>query len=242
MRSNPFIRSGFKNIQAYDGPAMTISGTRNKTFILLAITALSFFASLYIILLNGLMSTAYTLSLVGAIGAIVLAIITAFKPEKARITSLFYALFEGLFLGSISLIFEARYPGIATRSLILTLLAVAFTLVLYREAPSLATKLRKGVMIATLCVGSIYLLGLLFSLAGIPFIMFGSSPIGILFSLVVVLIAIANLMIDYDNIVLGTHYGLPEYMEWFFAFGLLVTIVWLYLELLRLLSKLTSRN
>lgn len=242
MKSNPFIRRGFKDIQAYDGPAMTISGTRNKTFILLGLTALSFFVSLSIIFSSGTLNTAYTLSTFGAIGGLIVALITVFKPQNARITASLYAIFEGILLGSISLIFEVRFPGIATRALLLTLLAVAFTLLLYREAPDLAGKIRKGVIIATLSIVAMSFLGLIFSLFGIPFILWGNSTLGIGFSLVVVGVAIANLMIDYDNIVLGTRYGLPEYMEWFFAFGLLVTIIWIYLELLRLLSKIASRD
>ena len=242
MRSNPMIRKGFAKTEAYDGPAMTISGTRNKTFIMLGITAIAYIVSWFAILTSGSVGTAYTMSTVAGIAALVLAIITCVKPARAKTFGLLYATCEGLLLGSISLVFELMYPGIVTRTLLLTLLAVVFTLLLYKQAPELGTKIRKGVMIATLSVVAVSVLGLVFSLFGIQFILWSASPIGIVFSLVVVGIAIANLIVDYDNVARGAQYGLPEYMEWYFAFGILVTVVWLYIEILNLLSRMASRN
>ena len=204
MRSNPFIRRGMSNVATYDGPAMTLSGAKNKTFILLGITALGFAASWLAVLMSGSLLTATTLIGVSSIVAIVLAMITCFNPARAKTFGMLYAVCEGLLIGSFSLVFELTvFPGIVVRTMILTFLAVLFTLVLYNYAPDLAGKIRRGVLIATLSIAAISILGLVFSLFGIPFIFWNATPLGIGFSAVVVLIAIANLMIDYDNMEIG---------------------------------------
>lgn len=241
MRSNPMIRRGFSDAQAYDGPAMTISGTRNKTFILVGITILLSIGS-FLLSSTGSTSMVYGLTTISSIGALILALVTTFKPHLAKTTSILYAICEGILLGSISAIFNTYFEGIAIKTVFLTLLAVVLTLALYKHDPSIGGKVRKGVIIATLSVCGVSLLGLVFSLFGIPFIFWGNSLIGIGFSLLVVGIAIANLIVDYDNIAMGADYGLPEHMEWYFAFGVLVTIVWLYIELLQLLAKVASRD
>lgn len=246
MRSNPMIRKGFSQANAYDGPVMSIKGTRNKTFLLVGITTLISIFSFVLCIMNlystGSFSTAYVLSTFGSIGALVLALVTSFKPHLSKTTSIIYAVFEGLLMGSISLVFELYFPGIIIRTMLLTLLAVVLTLALYKQDPSVGGRIRKGVMIATLSVVGVSLIGLVFSLFGIPFIFWGNNLVGIGFSLLVVGIAIANLIVDYDNIALGSEYGLPKYMEWYFAFGLLVTIIWLYIEILQLISKIASRD
>lgn len=242
MRSNPMIRKGFNEANAYDGTAMTIKGTRNKTLLMLGVTSIAFIASWIGILMSGSLSTAYTLSGISAIAALILAIVTSFNPHRAKTFGMLYAACEGILMGSISLVFETMIPGIVSRTLLLTLLAVVFTLLLYKEMPSLGAKIRKGVMIATLSVLAVSVLGLIFSLFGIPFILWGNSMLGIGFSLLVVGIAIANLIVDYDNIARGAEYGLPEHMEWYFAFGILVTVVWLYIEILELLARIASND
>lgn len=244
MRSNPMIRRGFSDAQAYDGPAMTISGTRNKTFILVAITILVSIGSFLLSSSGSASSTsmAYGLTTISSIGALILALITTFKPQLAKTTSILYAVCEGILLGSISAIFNTYFEGIAIKTVFLTLLSVVLTLALYKYDPSIGGKVRKGVIIATLAICGVSLLGLVFSLFGIPFIFWGNSLVGIGFSLFVVGVAIANLIVDYDNIAMGANYGLPQHMEWYFAFGLLVTIIWLYIELLQLLAKVASRD
>lgn len=246
MRSNPMIRKGFSQTNAYDGPVMSIKGTRNKTFLLVGITTLISIFSFVLCIMNlystGSFSTAYGLSTFSSIGALVLALVTSFKPHLSKTTSIIYAVFEGLLIGSISLVFELYFPGIIIRTMLLTLLAVVLTLALYKQDPSVGGRIRKGVMIATLSVVGVSLIGLVFSLFGIPFIFWGNNLVGIGFSLLMVGIAIANLIVDYDNIALGSEYGLPKYMEWYFAFGLLVTIIWLYIEILQLISKIASRD
>ena len=242
MRSNPMIRRGFSDAQAYDGPAMTISGTRNKTFILVGITILLSIGSFFLSSNGSTSSIAYGLTTISSIGALILALITTFKPHLAKTTSILYAVCEGILLGSISAIFNTYFEGIAIKTVFLTLLSVVLTLAIYKHDPSIGGKVRKGVIIATLSVCGVSLIGLVFSLFGIPFIFWGNSLIGIGFSLLVVGIAIANLIVDYDNIAMGAQYGLPKYMEWYFAFGLLVTIIWLYIEILQLIAKMASRD
>ena len=246
MRSNPIIRKGVSQSHAYDGPVMSIRGTRNKTFLLVGITTLISIFSFILCIVNfnttGSFSITYALSTFSSIGAIVLALVTSFKPHLSKTTSILYAVFEGLLIGSISLVFELAFPGIILRTMLLTLLAVVLTLALYKQDPSIGGRIRKGVLIATLSIVGVSLIGLVFSLFGIPFIVWGNNLIGIVFSLIVVGIAIANLIVDYDNIALGSEYGLPQYMEWYFAFGLLITIIWLYVEILQLISKIASRE
>lgn len=245
MRSNPMIRKGFNSIEA-DGTAMTFKGTKNKTFLLVGITTivafLAFIWSANEVMLNANFNAPYMISIVGAIGGLILAITTCAKPQIAKTTSMLYAAFEGLIVGGMSMSFELYYPGIVGRTLVLTLLAVVFTLLLYKEVPTLGAKIRKGVMIATACIVGISLMGLLFSLFGANFLLWGNNIFAIGFSIVVVGIAIANLIVDYDNIAIGVQHGFPSYMEWYFAFGILVTIVWLYLEIMQLVARLANRN
>lgn len=242
MKSNPMIRRGLSRSEAFDTSqgVMTIKGARNKTLALLGVLVIAFIASWYAILFTGV--NPYTLSTVSGVAALILAFVTAFKPHLAKTTSLIYVTFEGLFLGSLSIVFEMIYPGIVTPAVILTFLAVLFTLLLYKEVPTLGQKIRKGVIIATFAVAAVSMLGLVFSLFGISFIFWGNSAIGIGFSLFVVGVAIANLIVDYDNIYQGAQYGLPKHMEWFFAFGLMLTIVWLYTQILRVLAQFASRD
>ncbi len=128
------------------------------------------------------------------------------------------------------------------KAAVLTLLAVIFTLLLYKEAPDLASKIRTGVIILTFTIFATSMVGLVISLFGGNFVLFGTSPIAIGFSALTVIVAIANLMLDYDNIVYGSRMGLPKEMEYFFAVGVLVTVVWVYIEMLQLLAKIALRS
>ncbi len=233
------IRKGLAQNNTYEGATMTVVGTRNKTLLMLAVTALAFIATWFIVMLNP--SLAVTLSSAAGITALVLALVATFNPHRAKTFGLLYALCEGVVVGSVSFVLERMFEGIVARTTLLTLLAVVFTLLLYNQAPTLGSKIRRGVMIATLCVAASSLIGFFFSLFGIPFFLW-TGGIGILFSLVVVVIAIANLIVDYDNVVQGAAQGLPQYMEWYFAFGIMVTVIWLYMELLRLLALIASND
>jgi uncharacterized YccA/Bax inhibitor family protein len=150
---------------------------------------------------------------------------------------------EGLFLGVISALFEAMYPGIVFQAVLLTFGTLASLLLAYKSGLIRATEnFKLGVTAATGAIVMIYVVGWIMSFfgSGIPYI-HESGTIGILFSLFVVVIAALNLVLDFDFIENGVEQGAPKYMEWFAAFGLLVTLIWLYLEILRLLAKLRSR-
>jgi uncharacterized YccA/Bax inhibitor family protein len=177
------------------------------------------------------------------IGAFVVALVTVFKPRVSPYTAPVYAIAEGLVLGAISGLYEIRYEGIVLQAVMLTGAVFAIMLTLYsKRIVKVDDRLRRGIVAATAAVVVVYLISMVMRLFGadVPFI-HEASPIGILFSLVVVGIASANLLLDFDLIEKGVAAGAPKWMEWYAAFGLLVTLVWLYLELLRLLSKLRSR-
>ena len=171
------------------------------------------------------------------------AILTFFKPRLARFTGPLYAVIEGLFLGAISHVYNLSYGGIVVQAVGLTVAVFAIVLFLYATRIIKVTdRLRMGIVAATGAVFLVYMVSLVLRLFGadVPFI-HDATPFGILISLVVVVIAAMNLLLDFDFIEQGAAKGAPKYMEWYGAFGLVVTIVWLYLELLRLLSKLRSR-
>jgi uncharacterized YccA/Bax inhibitor family protein len=181
---------------------------------------------------------------IGAIGGLVVAIVTVFKKEWAPITSPIYAVLEGFVLGGISSIFEASYPGIVIQAVGLTFGTLFALLIAYRSGLIKATEnFKLGVVAATGGIFLVYMISFVLSFFGttIPFI-HESGTIGILFSLFVVVVAALNLVLDFDFIERGAESGAPKYMEWYAAFGLLVTLVWLYIEILRLLSKLRSRR
>lgn len=179
----------------------------------------------------------------GAIGGFILAIVTVFKPKIARFTAPIYAVAQGLFIGGISHIFEAQYPGIVVQAVGLTIAVFAIMLVLFATGTIKVTnKLRTGIIAATGAVVVVYLISIVLSLFGtrVPMI-HDAGPVGIGFSLLVVGIASFNLLLDFDFVQRGVAMRAPRYMEWFAAFGLMITLVWLYLELLKLLAKLRER-
>ncbi|MEO0476566.1 MAG: Bax inhibitor-1/YccA family protein [Planctomycetota bacterium] len=189
----------------------------------------------------------------GMIGGLVLALITIFKPQASPVTAPLYAAAEGLFLGAISAIYEASFgsvegtdpmfSGIVVQAVALTMAVTFVMLTLYGTRVIRVTeKLRAGIIAATAAVFLVYLVSFLLSFAGIqiPYL-HSNGPIGIGISLVIVGIAAFNLLLDFDLIERGVQGGAPKYMEWYAGFALLVTLVWLYLEILRLLSKLRSR-
>jgi uncharacterized YccA/Bax inhibitor family protein len=177
---------------------------------------------------------------VAVLGGLGLAFATIFKPRWARFTAPLYAAIEGLVLGAISRLFEVQFPGIVLQAVGLTLAVFALMWVAFATRLIMVThRLRVGIVVATGAVAIVYLVGWVVQLFG-GSVSFISEPsaFGILFSLAVVGIAAFNLLLDFDFVQRSVAQGAPKYLEWFAAFGLLVTLVWLYLELLRLLSKL----
>jgi len=239
---NPALRANtFETLNPTLGDTMTILGTVHKTalsLVLLMITALFTWN-----LAPG-DPWANTLLIVGLIGGLVTAIITIFKKTAAPYTVPLYALLEGLALGGISRIFESSYPGIVNQAFMLTFGTLGGLLLAYRSGLIKPTEnFKLGIFAATGGIGIIYLLSFVLGMFNIQVPLVNSNSLmGILFSLVVVVVAALNLVLDFDFIEEGAKRGAPKYMEWYGAFGLPVTLIWLYLELLRLLAKLKSRR
>jgi uncharacterized YccA/Bax inhibitor family protein len=223
---------------------MTLSGTVNKTGILMlcAFATAAYTWNLYTKTLDP--SSVSGLLMVGVFGGFICAMVTVFKKEWAPVTSPIYALLEGLFLGGVSAVLNTRYPGIAMQAVGLTFGTLFVLLIAYKSGMIKVTdKFRIGIIAATGGIALFYLAQMLLGFFGVRFMAInGSGPIGILFSLFVVAIAALNLVLDFDFIERGVNYGAPKYMEWYGAFGIMVTMVWLYLEILRLLAKSRSRN
>ena len=223
---------------------MTLSGTVNKTGVLLlcALATAAWTWHLYIQSRNPADVALYLM--VGAFGGFICAMVTIFKKEWSPVTAPIYALLEGLLLGGLSAMFDLRYPGIAVQAVGLTFGTLFVLLLAYSSGIIKVTqKFRLGVVAATGGIMVFYLLQMILGFFGVHFIAVnGSGPIGIGFSLFVVAIAALNLVLDFDFIEQGVSYGAPKYMEWYGAFGIMVTLIWLYLEMLRLLSKMRSRD
>lgn len=177
---------------------------------------------------------------VGMIVGLGLAFLTAFKPKLARVTGILYALCQGYVIGAISAFYGAQFPGIVAQAILATLGVFLVMLVLYGLRVLRATpKFVKGVIAATFGIVVVYGVMLIANLFGVGEGFWTSgSPLGIVISLVVVGVAAMNLILDFDFIERGQQAGLPRYMDWYAAFGLLVTLIWLYLEMLRLLARL----
>ncbi|MBO9739353.1 Bax inhibitor-1/YccA family protein [Xanthomonas axonopodis pv. begoniae] len=246
LRESTFLDSGSGSIVTRDGQAMTLNGTVNKTGALLLMAVITAaFAWSQSIGADGMpLPVARIYMIAGAIGGLVFALATCFKPTWAPITAPLYALIEGFFLGSISAVYEARFNGIVFQAILLTFGTLFALLFAYRSGMIKATEnFKLGVVAATGGIALVYLATIVLGLFGvrIPFI-HDSGLIGIGFSLFVVVVAALNLVLDFDFIESGVEQGAPKHMEWYGAFGLMVTLVWLYIEFLRLLSKLQSRN
>jgi uncharacterized YccA/Bax inhibitor family protein len=223
---------------------MTLNGTINKTGILLLCAVATAAWTWSMFLQSGDLSVAGPLVIVGAFGGLIVGLVTSFKKEWSPVTAPIYALLEGLVLGGLSAVFNMRYPGIAMQAVGLTFGTLFVLLLAYRSGLIKVTqKFRLGVVAATGGIFLFYMLEMLLSFFGINFTTVnGANPIGIIFSLFVVGVAALNLVLDFDFVEQGVTYGVPKYMEWYAAFGIMVTLVWLYLEILRLLAKMRSRN
>ena len=239
LTENTFTEVG----RANPGDTMTVQGTVNKTAILLALTTMAA-AYTWQLFWKGQGASASLWITGGAIGGFIVAMITVFKKEWAAVTAPVYAILEGLFIGGISSLFEQRYPGIVIQAVMLTFGTLAALLAAYSMGLIRASSgFRRGIIAATGGIALLYVVSMIlgFFHIQIPFI-FGAGPVGILFSVAVVIIAALNLVLDFDFIEGGAQQGAPKYLEWYGAFSLMVTLVWLYLEILRLLSKLNRRN
>ncbi|UWZ84494.1 Bax inhibitor-1/YccA family protein [Occallatibacter riparius] len=224
---------------------MTLSGTVNKTGLLLILAFASGAWTWFKYLSAGNPGAVGGLMMLGVFGGFICAMVTIFKKEWAPVTAPLYALMEGLFLGGISAMFDQRYPGIAIQAVGLTFGTLLALLLAYSARIIKVTqKFALGIVAATGGIALFYFAQMILGFFHIQFLssVNGSGTIGILFSLFVVAIAALNLVLDFDFIERGVNYGAPKYMEWYGAFGIMVTLVWLYLEILRLLAKTRSRD
>jgi uncharacterized YccA/Bax inhibitor family protein len=240
--SNPALNEKAFKGQVAIGEAMTLQGTVNKTgLLLLCVVATS--AWTWGMAHSETPETAMPWMFGGMIGGFIVALVTIFKKQWSPLTAPLYALLEGLVLGGISAIFEKSYPGIAVQAVGLTFGTLFVMLLAYKSGTIRATQgFKLGVIAATGGIAVFYLVEMLlgFFHVQVPAIN-GSGFIGIGFSVFVVIIAALNLVLDFDMIETGVQNGAPKYMEWYGAFGLMVTLIWLYLEILRLLGKARRR-
>ncbi|HXP68030.1 MAG TPA: Bax inhibitor-1/YccA family protein [Candidatus Dormibacteraeota bacterium] len=243
--SNPALNErAFQGERAVLGEAMTLQGTVNKTGVLLICAVATAAWTWNLFLHSHSPQSVMPLALLGGIGGLIVAMVTIFKKQWAGITAPIYALLEGLVLGSISAMLEVRFPGIAIQAVSLTFGTLVILLLAYRSGLIAVTeKFRLGVIAATGGIALFYIVEIVLGFFGIHFTAVnGSGVIGIGFSVFVVIIAALNLVLDFDFIETGVRVGAPKYMEWYGAFGLMVTLIWLYFEILRLLSKIRSRE
>ncbi len=220
---------------------MTLQGAVNKTIILLALVVIGAGYTWNLFFNQGIQAVQPWM-IGGLIGGLVFALVTIFKAQWSPVTAPVYAVLEGLFIGGISALFEQRFPGIVIQAVGLTFGTLFALLLVYKSGLIKVTQnFRLGILAATGGIALVYIVSIVGGMFGwqIPLI-HESGPVGILFSLFVVVIAALNLVLDFDFIERGDGVA-PRYMEWYAAFGLIVTLIWLYLEMLRLLAKLRER-
>ena len=247
MRRHLSLRSGnpalnkntFKNFtDSSISNQMTIDGTVNKTMLSLVVLFISAYYSWN--------SFSQSYIIIGSIGGFITALITIFKKHLAMYTVPIYAVFKGLMLGSLSFIFEASYPGIVNQAVFLTFGIMGALLFAYKTKIINPTEnFKLGIFAATGGIAIIYIINFIMSFWGGGISVMdpsNSSMFSIGFSFFVVIIASLNLVLDFDFIEEASEARVPKYMEWYAAFGLLITLIWLYVEILRLLAKLQSRR
>ena len=230
---NPAFSQGFGINQSVTEEVMTLDGTVNKTGILLGLCIVGAYFGW----------NAPGLVLPAILIGFVIALFTIFRPKNSPYTAPAYAAIEGVALGGITMIFEAQYPGIGIQAIGLTFGILASLLFCYKSGIIKPTEnFRLMIFAGTMGIFILYLVSFIMSFFGNSIGFIHSNGIfGIGFSLFVVAIASLNLVLDFDFIEEGAEKGMPKYLEWYGAFSLMVTLVWLYLEILRLLAKLRSR-
>jgi uncharacterized YccA/Bax inhibitor family protein len=250
--SNPALKpSAFETEGLVIGERMTVSGTVNKTGVLLICTVATA-AWTWNRFLNAAaadpesaIASVGPLLALGAIGGFIVALVTIFKHAWSPITAPIYALLEGLVLGGVSAMAELRFPGIPIQAVALTFGTLVMLLLVYRTGIIRVTdKFRLGVVAATGAIALFYIVSMIMGFFGVRMFpsIAASSPLSIGISVAIVIVAALNLVLDFDFIERGAQASAPKYMEWYAAFGLMVTLIWLYLEILRLLQKVRSRN
>ena len=226
--------------RALGAEAMTLQGSVNKSFLLLVVLLAGALWPWSQYMSTGDPAVVGPSVLIGLIGGLALGLVISFKATLAPYLAVPYAALEGLAIGGISAVLERRYPGIAIQAVGLTFGVLAVLLVAYSMRLIRATERFRSIVIgATGAIALVYLVSLVlgFFHVSVP-VLNDATPLGIIVSLAVCGVAALNLVLDFDLIESGVAQGAPRYMEWYAAFGLLVTLVWLYMEILRLLSKI----
>ncbi|UPT72140.1 MAG: Bax inhibitor-1/YccA family protein [Flavobacterium sp. JAD_PAG50586_2] len=247
--NNPFFKTkSFKenNVITRDSAVidynetMTVSGTMNKSFLMLILLIASA-AVTWTMTYNGQNPMVFTIG--GAIVGFVLVLIATFKPHLSGYLAPGYAIFEGLFIGGISAIFEVMYPGIVIQAVSCTFVTFVVCFALYKyQIVKVTERFKSVVLAATLAIATYYLVSWLLTLfTSFQPVHYESSLMSIGISVFVIIIAALNLFLDFDQIEKGVQQRMPKYMEWYGAMGLMITLVWLYIEFLRLLSKLNKK-
>ncbi len=241
--SNPvFSGDRFNNQQILGEAPMTASGAINKAFILFAILAVAAGAMVYQAYM-GFADKVMITTGIGLVAGFILALIISFVPKTAPYLSPVYAFAEGACLGGISILLEVQFPGIALQAIAGTFGALFVMLFLFKtKIIKVTEKFRSTIFIAMITILGMYLINFIMGFfgSGLPFLV-GSSPISIAISGVIVLVAAFSLLLDFDFIQKAEENLLPKHFEWYSAFGLMVTLVWLYVEILNLLAKLRDR-
>ena len=240
LNENTFMENYYSENYAIEG-VMTKNGVITKSFILLLIVvATAVFSWIKAISTPAI---ANIMIVIGIIGGLITGLIIPFKRTLAPYLAPVYAIFEGLVLGVFSAFFEAEFPGIVYQAVLGTF-AVFFTVLsLYASRVIVVTNKVRGVILsATIAVGLVYLVAIVLSLfhVKVPFL-YEANAIGIGISVVITIIAASNFLLDFDIIERGLEAQAPKYMEWYCSYGMLVTLVWVYIEILKLLAKMRRK-
>ncbi len=242
MQSNNPILT---RVETYSNVAdpMTVQGAIQKSVLLTGIAAVVGISLFFYCALLGAGQIAYAAAVVGAIGGLILALITTFKPETARSLAIPYALFEGAFLGGISFVFQARYPGAPVQALLATFVTSLLMFTLYKYEIIRATeKFKAVVMSATIAIAIVFVIQFIMRLAfgsSVPYL-FESNWLGLGFAAFVAVIASLNLILDFDLIESSAAMRAPKVMEWLCGIAVLATLVWMYISFLRLIGLMSD--
>jgi len=249
--SNPVLQKDTFNSTYFtdtQSGVMTIKGTINKTFLMLLLVVLgaSFTWKLFFDAADPAVGSSKVMGWMigGGIGGFIMSLVIIFKKSWVAYTAPIYSILEGLFLGAISAFFNVMYPGIVIQAVSLTFGTLFALLFAYKSGLIKVTeRFKLGVIAATGGIAIFYFISFIISMFGVNMsIVWGNGLFSISLSVFIVIIAALNLVLDFDFIQKGAESGAPKYMEWYGAFSLMVTLIWLYIEFLRLLSKISSRD
>lgn len=243
LNDKVFQRYGYQETTTYKANAMTINGSIYKTLFLLAIMVASAIGFVYLLFTNtSVQALSFQIIIGSAIAGFVVAMVLNFKHQWARLLSVLYSILEGVVVGGISIMYASLYQGIVFQAVTLTITVLFLMLVLYKfRIIAVDDKFRSIMKIALISTAVFYLGNFVLGFFGINFLA-GNGLLQIGINLVIVVIAAFSLLLDFDFIETGAQENLPKYYEWFAGFGILVTLIWLYLEIIKLLARFRGRD